>query len=331
MLDWNAIRQFWSKRALAQASGVVGLCRYEEGIAIAHGERDGDGQWHVRDADFQPVTGEQAQANFVNQWIRERRLAGAVCHYVLNPKDYELLLLEAPPVEDSELLDAALWRVKDLIKQPIEEMAVDVMRLPTDAYRGRMNMIYAVCAKKNDIKSIVRFIKQCELTPDVIDIPEMCMRNLLAYIEDADVGSVATLGLRRSSGEMVIYSHDAMYLTRQIEAGIKNFQMQTGGGLSLDNGLPLDQLSLDIQRSLDYYESQLGKGTVKRIYFLPITDEHLELVDDLSSLVTTPIESFSIYKSVSLGFDKTLTPKEQAYCIPVMGAALRIGVQHAAS
>ncbi len=331
MLDWKAIRRYWTRRALAQPTGAVGLSRHEEGIAIAYAERDQNGQWRINDAEFSPITDEPEQINYVNKWIRERRLAGADCHFVLNPKDYELLLLEAPAVEDSELLDAALWRVKDLIKQPIEEMAVDVMRLPTDAYRGRIDMIYAVCAKKTNIKSIVRFIKRCELTPDVIDIPEMCMRNLLMHIEDADVGSVATLGLARGGGEMVIYSHSAMYLTRQIEAGLENFSATGDTGWSLDNGMPLDRLSLDVQRSLDYYESQLGKGTVKRIYFLPMTDERLELVDDLSSMVTTPIELFSIYNSVNLGFDKTLTPKEQAYCLPAMGAALRAGVQHAAN
>lgn len=329
MLDWKSLTSYWSKRALAQPDGVVGLARYEEGLAICHVLLNDEEQWQVTDTDFAPVVGDEAQEAYVKGWIRDRKLLSADCHYVLTAKEYELLLLESPPVEDSELLDAAMWRVKDLIKDPIEEMAVDVMRLPTDAYRGRQNMIYAAVSKKALIKSHLRFIKRCELIPAVIDIPEMAMRNLVSLIPDADVGSVATIGLRRSSGEMVIYSHDAMYLTRQIEMGIKQFQSDDPSGLSLDNGVILERLTLDIQRSLDYYESQVGKGIVKRIYFMPITDESLHIVDDVQSLVQTTIEPFSIYNSVNILFDKTLTPREQAYCLPVIGSAICMEEVHA--
>jgi len=331
MLDWKSIKRYWTKRALAQPDGVVGLARYEEGVAICHGILNSDGQWTITDADFEEVVEEEDQIAFVQKWVREHSLQSADCHFVLSTKEYELLLLEAPPVEDSELLDAALWRVKDLIKNPIEEMAVDVMRLPTDAYRGRQNMIYAVAAKKTDIKANVKFIKRCDLIPAAIDIPEMCWRNLLSYIDDAEVASVATLSLRRSSGIMVIYSHHAMYLTRQIEMGIKNFETNEPGSYDMDNGVLIDRLSLDIQRSLDYYESQVGKGIVKRIYFLPTTNEHINIIDDLKSYVQTTIEPFNIYESISVNFDKSLTSREQAYCLPVIGSSMRMEEIHAAN
>lgn len=322
MLNWKSLKKILGRRAMQQPDGVVGLGRYEEGLAICHVVKGDEGQWTVVDVDFVDLVEEQAQIEYARDWVRDRKLPNADCHYVLTPKEYELLLLEAPAVEQDELLGAATWRIKDLIREPIEDMAVDVMPLPADAYRGRQNMIYGVVAKKETVRAQIDFIKACELMPEMIDIPEMAMRNLISLMPGASIGSVATLGLRRSSGVMVVYSENAMYLSRQIEMGIKEFQTGEPGGLSLDNGAILERLTLDIQRSSDYYESQVGKGVIKCIYVLPLTDESVHITDDVRAFVHTGVESFNIYSLVGLTLEKNLTPREQAYCLPIIGGAI---------
>ena len=330
MLDWKSLARYWNKKALAQPDGVVGMARYGDGLAICHALFSSESEtWSIMDADYFDQYDEDAQVDFVRNWLEQRKLTSADCHYVLNSKEYELLLLEAPAVEDSELWDAAIWRIKELIQTPIDDTAVDVMRLPTDAYRGRVDMLYAVATSKAVIRQHIKFLKRCDLICRVIDIPEMTIRNLLSHTQDADVGSLAVIGLRRSNGEIVIISHDALYLTRNLEMGIKQLLTDSESQFSLENDLVIDRLALDVQRSLDYYESQVGKGIVKKLYLLPVTDERIDIVKDLSRLIPTLVEPFNLYESVQLGFDKTLTPKEQAYCIPAIGAAIRMEEVHA--
>ena len=259
---------------------------------------------------------------YVKGWVTRNKLKNADCHYVLNESQYELQLLEAPPVEPDELLEAVRWRLKDLITMPVEEAVIDAFPLPEDAYRGRIKMLYAVAATKETIDDTLLFIKQCGLSASVIDIPEMALRNMALYLPEMDFGTVALLNMKETHGEMLMFSHDAMYLSRQIEMGYSSLAHEPGA-FSLDNSVMLERLGLDLQRSLDYYESQLGKGIASKIYVLPIEDETVSLEDDLHTHINTPIAVFDCGDYLPIDQSLTLGHLEQSHCLPVIGSVLR--------
>ena len=69
--------------------------------------------------------------------VKDLKLEGTQCIVVLNPKDYSLQLIEAPNVEPDELRSAVRWKIKDLLDMKLEDAAIDVFRVPEDAYRGK--------------------------------------------------------------------------------------------------------------------------------------------------------------------------------------------------
>jgi MSHA biogenesis protein MshI len=310
----------WFKKNENKASGLVGISRNEHGLALSYGKLEA-GEYSVKLCEYVSI-GSSEQLAYVKGWITRNKLKNADCNYVLDESQYEMQLLETPQVEEGELLEAVRWRLKDLISMPIDDAVIDAFPLPEDAYRGRIKMLYAVAASKETIEKTIKFVNQCGLTSSVIDIPELALRNIALYLPEMDFGTAALLKMKENHGDMLMYSHDAMYLSRQIEMGYSSLAHEVGA-FSLDNSVMLERLGLDLQRSLDYYESQLGKGIASKIYVLPIEDESILLEEELHSHINTPIAIFDYSEFLPVSDSIKLSHKEQTHCLSVIGSVLR--------
>ena len=109
----------------------------------------------------------------LNDLVKRHNLSGMSVFFTLHPKFYSMLLVDAPEVEDAELNDAVRWRVKDMISQPVDEVVVDVFRLPPAAYRGRMNMIYVSIVERQVVTSIVEATEDAGLELSSISINDL--------------------------------------------------------------------------------------------------------------------------------------------------------------
>jgi MSHA biogenesis protein MshI len=321
-INWSQDPRDWFKKTVAKPEGVVGLSMTDAGVAIGHSIQV-DGQWMIKECEFAAISADN-HLQFVKEWVAKRQLQNADCHCVLHEDEYDLQLLEAPAVEEQELREAVIWRLKDLINIPIEEAAVDIFPLPDDAYRGRMNMLYAVATEKSRIQSILALTKAAALDLKIIDIEEMALRNIALYLEEMDHGTVALLQLRENQGSMFMYSHESLYLNRQIEMGYSSFVV-VPGEISLDNRVMVERLALDLQRSLDYYESQLGKGVTSKIYILPMEDENVHFEDDLKNSLHTPLVHFDSREHLPYMEGAGLNIHDQAYGLAMIGSLLRRG------
>jgi MSHA biogenesis protein MshI len=310
----------WFKKNEKKPPGFVGMSRNSSGIALSYGKLE-NGEFRIELCEYVKLATSEQMA-YVKDWVSKNKLTNADCHYVLAESQYELQLLETPAVEDDELLEAVRWRLKDLITLPVEDAVIDLFQLPEDAYRGRIKMLYAVAATKKTIIDTFLFVKECGLSSSVIDIPEMTLRNVALYLPEMNFGTVALLNMQESHGDMLMFSHDAMYLSRQIEMGYASLAHEPGA-FSLDNSVMLERLGLDLQRSLDYYESQLGKGIASKIYMLPIEDESILLEEQLHSHINTPIATFDYREFLPVAESIQLSHLEQCYCLPVIGSVLR--------
>ncbi len=301
----------------------MGLSISEHGVAISHGVHQ-NGEFSIRKLDFAPVSGGE-QVTFIKGWVTRNRLKNADCYYVLNKNEYALELIESPPVASEELTEAVRWRLKDLIQTPIEETAIDVFPLPDDAYRGRMRMVYVVAVAKNVIEEKLNLMRSCYLDPQIIDIEELALRNIALYLPDVEQNSIALLGMKENNGEIIMFSHEDMYLTRTIEMGMASLQEpeHTDEDLHRNYEVMKDRLIVDIQRSLDYYESQLGKGVTNKIYLLPSAQESVDVEAILQSNLLPSVTTLDCREF--LPFDDELLPslQEQSHYLSVIGAVLR--------
>lgn len=325
-------RQWFIKKA-KKPKGLVGLSVSDHGISISHGVMT-NGELEILKLEFAPIHG-QGISSFVKNWVSKHKLNNADCHYVLDKSEYELELVETPPVADDELTEAVRWRLKDLISIPIEDTVIDIFPLPEDAYRGRMKMLYVVAVDRKVIAEKLKFIRECGLDPKVIDIEEMALRNISLYLPDMEKGTIAILSLKENSGEILMFSSEAMYLSRSIEMGYVSLAEDLKSSATHkknhddehhshhEHSLTMDRFVLDIQRSLDYYESQLGKGIASKVYLLPMGADGLKLQQPLQKVLSPKVVDLACKQFIPMSADIELTEFEEMHLLPVIGAVLR--------
>lgn len=244
-------------------------------------------------------------------------MPAAPCYICLGHRYYNLLLVDAPDVADQELREAVRWKVKDLIAQPLEVMVMDAFRLPKDAYRGRMNMLYVAVVERALIQGIVEQCEKSELDLREITINELAMASVAGQMEELAERGAAFLYLNGDGGTINLIEQGSLYLTRTLELG--NGAGVFSGNLDFQQD-PVDNLALDVQRSLDYYESQIGKSGVTALYLVSDSEEQNTWCDGLSARL--PISAQLFAPSENLLSAQWQSNVADGTLAPALGAAL---------
>jgi MSHA biogenesis protein MshI len=81
-------------------------------------------------------------------------------------------------------------------------------------------------------------------------------------------------------------------------------------------------LVLEVQRSMDYYESQFGEGAVSRLMMIPVgTAATASLTQYAEENLTVPVGLYDLSEWVD-GVDR-VSSEEILRCLPALGGALR--------
>lgn len=236
---------------------------------------------------------------------------------VLPAKSYQLQPVELPNVPVEERLAAVRWRIKDLIGYPLEDAVVELIEMPPHANPGNAPIAYAVVTQQTEILQQIEAMERADLQLDVIDIPELCLRNIAVMLPQDEYG-VALLHFAEDCGYLTITRKGVLHLMRRLDTGRQALTNAAGDAFALQERL--DGISLEVQRSLDYYESHYDCRPITEIILGPGTEldalpaslaEHLDLtvsrlaLDDLFCM------------------EDELSPEEQGDCLLAVGAALR--------
>jgi MSHA biogenesis protein MshI len=241
------------------------------------------------------------------------------------PHQYSVRLVDAPEVEPGELAAAARWLVTDLIDFDVNDAVVDYFAIPNQQARGRPARLHVVAARTHIAQGLADLVSQAGLQLEAIDITELSLRNLAARLEE-DARGVAFMQLRRERGLLIMVQGGEVYLTRELDVGLEALMQEMGASdpfavLDLGEGWEaLDALVLEVQRSLDYYESQLGQPPVASLVLAPLEHELPELVPQLEKRLTVSVRSSALDEMVACDAPPAVL---NAMLVSAVGAALR--------
>ncbi|HEY4214753.1 MAG TPA: hypothetical protein VGM84_24965 [Steroidobacteraceae bacterium] len=212
---------------------------------------------------------------------RSREFARAGVSGVLSTQDYELVQVEAPEVNPNELRAAVRWKLRDIINFPVNEAVIDVFDIPRQARYVETRMVFVVAARGDAVERVVRLIKPRVRGFDVMDIPEMCLRNLSALLPQDEEG-VALLALGEGFAQLVLTCQGVLYLARRIELGAAG-RADPVEGVDGASAVEIDAaaVALELQRSLDYYESHYDRPPIGAIVVTSGDDRADRLRDGL--------------------------------------------------
>ncbi|MBS0396454.1 MAG: hypothetical protein JSR54_17685, partial [Proteobacteria bacterium] len=236
---------------------------------------------------------------------------------VLRPEDYQLALVEAPDVPPAELRAAMRWRLRDAIDFSVEDAVIDVIDVPSQGRGGQGRMLYAVAARRPAVER--HAARLAGLAFDVVDVPELCLRNLAALVPGAERG-VALLHLGELAATVVLVRGRTFYFARQMDLQA-TLRYALGAGPSVEGRVDSTGVVLELQRSLDYYERHFDQPPITRIAIAPAGTRAAALAEDLSRETGLTVEAFDL--NALLECAQPVDPAAQATTLLAVGAALR--------
>ncbi len=250
---------------------------------------------------------------------------------VLNPTDFELLMVEEPSVPEAEMKQAIRWKIKDMLDFSIDDAVVDVFTIPGQKERGRTPMVYAVAAKKAPVQQTINQLEEADLALQYIDIPELVQRNVASLLAEDQQG-VALLSLGQTSGLITLTHQSVLYLARGLEVGLRDlvpsessWLEEQPGNMSLEPGgmgqALLDNIVLEIQRSLDYYESHFAQPPINHLYIAPLAQDIPGLQQHLDNNLGVRVHMLDFNELMDCA--EPISVPDQSHGFFAIGAALR--------
>ncbi|MDE2304555.1 MAG: hypothetical protein KGL34_03285 [Gammaproteobacteria bacterium] len=254
-----------------------------------------------------------AQRAAIAHWFeRERASAGRVS-CVLEPSEYQMLLVEAPDVLPAELKGAVRWRLKDLLDFPVADAAIDVLPIPDPARRRGPRMLYVVAARRHAVDEHVAALRSARADLDVIDIPELALRNLAVRLPVAGDGLVL-LWSTAERAQLCLIKGEKLYLTRQVRfSPADRVELESGDART-------EAIALELQRSLDYFESHYEQTPPARLLVAPADGQARRLVEALAGQTALPVELLDPRQAIDLPEDFDAGDRD---ALVAVGAALR--------
>ncbi len=304
MTKSSILKKITRKLRGAQRQLRIGLEIRPDGIAWAQASGD-----QVRKTGFEDCRPAK-RAQVLHQLVAKRGWAGADVILVLPLDQYQVFQMERPEgIDQSELSDALRWKLKDLLDFSPTEAVSDVFPFPEDASRGRGELVNVVAARKSLVSELVQLVHGAGLQLDRVDIAELALRNLVSHLDTNQRGA-ALVHLRENYGQMVVCREHTLYLSRRLDVAAED--LRDAG--RQENAV--QSLALEMQRSLDYYESQLGQVPPAMIR-LVARDNALPLASMVSSYVAAGVEMLDW---AALGLEQ---PKDSR-CLPAWSACLPV-------
>ena len=309
----------------------MGIGLSDEGMAFAHLSRENN-SYQLTHVDFATVTSLKEMELTLSHWVKEYNVKDSETNFVLALSEANILLTEAPEVEDKELNQAMRWKLKDSAEVDMEKSIVDVFAIPGQRERGRQPMAYVVSAEKKLLKSYISLVENCSLNLKSIDISALAQRNVANTLPE-DENGVAFLSLYANSGLLSLSRKGDLFLARDLDVGYKSFALEMEDNLSADGGLQmeglpsatqqtLEQIVLEVQRSMDYYERYFAQPPIQALVLAPLTTPIPGLADEISNQLGMKVRELDINEIFSI--EQPVEHSLQSKYLSAIGAALRM-------
>lgn len=248
---------------------------------------------------------ESALANI----ILEYELKNINCNIVLSPNFYRILLVNTPSVSPEEYRSAVRWQIKEMIDYPVEDIVVDIFA-PTGLVESESKKLYVIVAQSSFLQNLVDILSRNQVPTAAIDIHEFAIRNLIAKTPYANE---AVIFLQFESDEclLLVFENQKVNFVRRIPIGFNRLQTSTDTA----------DITAEIQRSLNYYNSELKQAVPNKIILGPVATEKIPLMNAAVTSLAEEINILDINKIIS--YFEPLTPEIQERCYVALGGALR--------
>ncbi|BCE01134.1 hypothetical protein [Marinicellulosiphila megalodicopiae] len=256
----------------------------------------------------------------VQKVIAEYNLKDWPVSILLPEEQYQIRLVEVPDVDEDDVVDAIKLKANDFISYQIDDAFVDVLPMPEKAFHGRRKMAFVVIAEAEPVMATIDIIKQTGLSVHSVDIADQALRNLSSYCNKHHNSGLLLISWQHSQINLC-HDHN-LVVNRKIDIGSLGLLAEDQPVENqLSDKIQHDSLVLEIQRSMDYFESQLGLGVINEISILSLMELPNSIYNFLNDNFNANIHYVDIDDVFVMG--KQSQPEMLSQCYQALGGALR--------
>ena len=300
----------------------VGVDFCAEGITLAISDQRGNNT--AMDCHFIPVADHSRFLAELKSSVQKYGLKDTPAFVVMPHDSYSLLQLSSPPMDKAELCASAKWRIREMVSYPVDEAVVDVFEFPESGQKGNERIHYVVAARSKDVKNRIEMIRQSGLDLQVLDISELTIRNVISMLKSNAEGAVI-ISFSSRSGLMAMIKNDEMYLARHLEVGLEDLvEDDPVVGLSLTPAA--ESVALELQRSMDYFESKFMQAPLKKVFVYPPCQAVEMLIVKIRETVAMEISVLDLTREIE-NISFSFGNHEEQNSLLAIGAAMRRQVE----
>ena len=297
-------------------AGLVAVGIESETIRFAQVQRDGDGVPYAALWSSVACGNSSEEPQALQKALKDSGVAGATCTTLLEPADYQILLVEPPKVPAEELKAAIRWRIKDLIEYHVDDATVDVFEVPGGSEsKGQPKAMYAVATPNEVVQKRISLFEEAKIPLRTIDIPEMAQRNIAALFESQ--GRATAMLAFSPWGGLLTGSHEGeLLLTRRLEVTSTQLGQREHGDHYRE------RVATEISRSFDNFERQRHAAAVGELLLAPLPQDG-GLEQYLKTALYVPVRTITLPEVMHFPEGREPAPEEQWEYFHLFGAAMR--------
>lgn len=267
---------FKVKKTLSEEK-QIGIQFTPQGIRFALVNLTDNAKTLIEVADFEAQEWNQ-QKNFLEEKIAQFSLFSAKTNVLIPPSDYQIFLVEQPTISANEKREAVRWRIAEYIDYPVEEAVVDYIEVPQKNKEGNSALTYVIVTRKSVIDEYAKHVKELGLHVASIDICQSALREIAFQLDEQEVGQ-ALLHIEEYKSHIILFKDKILYMMRDFDLGYHHIK---------DNS-ELQDLAMEIQRSIDYCSSNLKNAGISRIVLTPLPERKTVILSNLSNILGLPV------------------------------------------
>ena len=273
--------------------------------------------------------GSQTRESFLKRAKALLPRAGAAI-VVLDPRDYQILQLEAPNVPPAEVRGAVRWKATEFVEGSPLDYTIDV--LDVSAAGEGPGKVIAVAAHNDLLRSRMRDGESLGLALSVIDVAETAERNLLhaaLLAESPGLEVAGALFAQAGHASMIISVRGELRFFRRFEFNVDRLALpvEEEEPLMMAQGQAAEAAArslTQLQRTLDLWDhtyAQLPLDTL-RVHAGAQTAAIVDRIAPAAGVDTRPLALSGVFRGPA---GRKAPPWEDPAYVPLLGALLRPG------
>ena len=258
------------------------------------------------------LSGEDQLTSVLAKLIEENELKKAITSLVLPANKVQSSQIEFEDLPASDIQQALPWQLKELISIPPQDMICDYIDMPLQPF-GQTAKAQVVATSRQYLEKLTLPFHEAKAQVSHILTEQFAIAQMQLT---KDAAQLVFIQHPNTEAVLLILKNQQICFARKIRGtdavlNMPEEQLKYGG---------TDNISIEIQRSIDYYESQLKQP--------PIKDVYLAVESPIANIIVDALNQSLPVRTKSFPFDDIVADNQlDVDFIPALGAALTGVVQ----